>query len=73
MRSCSCVMACSGVNTLQDACRLIETMIMEIFVRHGLWSTNRLSFCKHLFHSIVVIGICLNSVYKLDGVKYPFI
>jgi hypothetical protein len=28
---------------LRTICHLIETMTMEIFVRHGWWSTSRLS------------------------------
>jgi hypothetical protein len=30
-------------NSLQTACRVIETLIMEIFAKHGWWSSNRLS------------------------------
>jgi hypothetical protein len=31
-------------NTLQSACRVMESVTMEIFAKHGWWSINRLSF-----------------------------
>jgi hypothetical protein len=30
--------------TLQSACRVIESLTIETFAKHGWWSTNRLSF-----------------------------
>jgi hypothetical protein len=29
---------------LHDACRLMETMTMDIFAKHGWWSNSRLCF-----------------------------
>jgi hypothetical protein len=56
---------------LRTICHLIETMTMEIFVRHGWWSTSRLSlwWISILLHGCHVSD-CISAAHLLDGVLH---
>jgi hypothetical protein len=46
IRTCASFQKKEGQMCLRTVCRLMETLTMEIFVKHGWWSSNRLvNFC----------------------------
>jgi hypothetical protein len=59
------------MKTLQSACRVIESLIMEIFAKHGWWSTNRLSFFMNFYSTFYhyASGLILVAAHKPDRVS----